>query len=102
MGLVNFDLAKIFTYIVATYYTIKYFSERQFSYSLCPNLEGIKDALSYKLRRLAIGQNCCACAQARLLELERAAQVLRVLTDLLGRSPSKVRGDVCSLSWSGG
>ena len=29
-------------------------------YSQCPNLEGIKDALSYKFRRLTIGQNCCA------------------------------------------
>ena len=31
-----------------------------FLYSPCPNLEGIKDALSYKFRRLTIGQNCCA------------------------------------------
>ena len=33
--------------------------------SPCPNLEGIKDALSYKFRRLTIGQNCCAmCTNA--------------------------------------
>ena len=39
-----------------------YFSENQFSYySLYPNLEGIKDALSYKFRRLMIGQNCAVC-----------------------------------------
>ena len=31
-----------------------------FLYNLCPILEGIKDALSYKFRRLTIGQNCCA------------------------------------------
>ena len=31
-----------------------------FLYSPCPNPEGIKDALSYKFRRLTIGQNCCA------------------------------------------
>ena len=29
-------------------------------YTLYPNLEGIKDALSYKFRRLTIGQNYCA------------------------------------------
>ena len=31
-----------------------------FLYSPCPNLEGIKDALFYKFRRLTIGQNCSA------------------------------------------
>ena len=37
------------------------FSRRSiFLYSPCPNLEGIKDALSYKFGRLMIGQNCCA------------------------------------------
>ena len=29
-------------------------------YSLYPNLEGIKDVLSYKVKRFMIGQNCCA------------------------------------------
>ena len=29
-------------------------------YSPCPNPEDIKDALSYKFRRLTIGQSCCA------------------------------------------
>ena len=29
-------------------------------YSPYPNLEGTKDALCYKFRRLTIGQNCCA------------------------------------------
>ena len=32
-----------------------------FLYSACPNLEGIKDPLSYKFRRLTIGQNCAVC-----------------------------------------
>ena len=36
-------------------------------YSPCPNLEGIKDVLSYKFRRLTIGQNCCAVCKTRLL-----------------------------------
>ena len=31
-----------------------------FSYSLCPFLEGTKDMLCYKSRRLTIGQNCRA------------------------------------------
>ena len=42
------------------YTTKKFFRRSIFLYSLCPNLEGIKDALSYKFRRLTIGQNCCA------------------------------------------
>ena len=43
-------------------YNEKYFSDDQFSYySPCPNLEGIKDALSYKFRRLMIGQNNLLC-----------------------------------------
>ena len=37
-----------------------FFRATIFLYSPCPNLEGIKDALSYKFRRLTIGQNCCA------------------------------------------
>ena len=37
-----------------------FFRKSIFLYSACPNLEGIKDALSYKFRRLMIGQNCCA------------------------------------------
>ena len=42
-------------------YTMKnIFQTDIFLYSPCPNLEGIKDALSYKFRRLTIGQNCCA------------------------------------------
>ena len=41
-------------------YITKIFLRRIFfiCYSLCPYLEGIKDALCYKLRRLMIGQNC--------------------------------------------
>ena len=37
-----------------------FFKATIFLYSPCPNLEGIKDALFYKFRRLTIGQNCCA------------------------------------------
>ena len=45
-----------------TIYNEKYFSDNQFSYivRVLLNLDGIKDALSYKFRRLTIGQNCCA------------------------------------------
>ena len=39
-------------------YTTKIFFRWKI-YSPYPNLEGIKDALSYKFRRLTIGQNCC-------------------------------------------
>ena len=40
----------------------KIFSRQSiFLYSPCPNLEGIEDALSYKFRRLTIGQNCAVC-----------------------------------------
>ena len=46
------------------YYTMEnIFRQILFLYSPCPNLpgpEGIKDALSYRFRRLVIGQNCCA------------------------------------------
>ena len=45
-------------YALLYIYNEKYFSF--FLYSPCPNLEGIKDALSYKFRRHTIGQNCCA------------------------------------------
>ena len=49
--------------INTTGYLVIYFSDRRsiFLYSPCPNLEGIKDALSYKFRRLTIGQNCAMC-----------------------------------------
>ena len=38
----------------------KYFRAIIFLYSPYPYLEGIKDALCYKFRRLTIGQNCNA------------------------------------------
>ena len=38
-----------------------FFRATIFLYSPCPNLEGIKDALSYKFRILTIGQNCAVC-----------------------------------------
>ena len=37
-----------------------------FLYSLCHYLEGRKDALCYKFRRLRIGQNIEPCAQTRV------------------------------------
>ena len=37
-----------------------FFRRSFFLYSPCPYLEGIKDALCYKFRRLTIGQNCSA------------------------------------------
>ena len=43
-----------------------FFRRSIFLYSPCPNLEGIKDALSYKFRILTIGQSCCAVCTTRL------------------------------------
>ena len=43
-----------------TCYTIYNENISFFIYSPCPYLEGIKDALSYKFRKLTIDQNCCA------------------------------------------
>ena len=45
------------------YYYIQrkiFFRATIFLHSPCPNLEGIKDALSYKFRRVTIDQNSCA------------------------------------------
>ena len=43
-----------------------FFRQWFFLYSLCSNLEGIKDALCYKFRRPTIDQNCSAvCAGHR-------------------------------------
>ena len=54
------DVYIYYTHVVI-YIQRKIFLRRSiFLYSSCPNLEGIKDALSYKFRRLMIGQNCCA------------------------------------------
>ena len=47
-------------YVILYSYNEKYFSDNRISYSLCLNLEGIKDALCYKFRRPTIGQNCTA------------------------------------------
>ena len=38
-----------------------FFRATIFLYSPCPNLEDIKDGLSYKFRRFIIGQNCAMC-----------------------------------------
>ena len=52
---------QFFFCLVRVYIQRKIFFRRSiFLYSPCPNLEGIKDALAYKFRRLTIGQNCCA------------------------------------------
>ena len=42
-------------------YNEKYFSDDQFYYIMCPNLEGTKDALGYKFRIIVV-----LCAQTRL------------------------------------
>ena len=53
---------QMYNVILLLYYIQRkiFFRATIFLYSPCPNLEGIKDALSYKFRRLTIGQNCCA------------------------------------------
>ena len=89
-----------------------FFRRSIFLYSPCPNLEGIKDALSYKFRRLTIGQNCCAVctnevAKARLGAVEmhsraRASGASAARFDRPAWQATEARGDVCSLSWSGG
>ena len=62
-----------------TIYTIYVYSKNYFSddhfflYSLCPNLEGIKDALFYKFRRPAIGQICSAVCTNKGGHKERTA-----------------------------
>ena len=40
-----------------------------FLYSLCPNLEGIKDAPCYKFRSPTIGQNCAVCTSEGAIEM---------------------------------
>ena len=84
-----------------------------FLYSPCPNLEGIKDAFSYKFRRLTIGQNCVPCAQTRLprprghrdafssSSERRKCRAFQQACLAGHRASSEARGDVCSLSWSG-
>ena len=45
-------------------------------YSPCPNLEGTKDALFYKFRRLMIGQNCSAmCTKLMRVAIEMHSRV---------------------------
>ena len=52
----HFQFISIWLYYIQR----KIFFRRSFSlYSPCPNLEGIKDALPYKFRRLTIGQLLC-------------------------------------------
>ena len=58
-----------------------------FSYSPCPYLEGVKDALCLKFRRFTIGQNCSAVCTNKgghrdAFSNERC-EVLRVLRGLL-------------------
>ena len=84
--------------------------------SPCPNLEGINDALSYKFRRLMIGQNCCAVCTNKVaralgaIEMHSQARASgasaacfdRPARQAGHRASSEARGDVCSLPWSGG
>ena len=81
-------------------------------YSPCPNLEGIKNALSYKFRRLTIV--VVPCAQTRLprpwghrdafssSSERRKRRAFGQACSAGHRASSEARGDVCSLSWSGG
>ena len=69
-----------------------FFRATIFLYSLCPNLEGTKDAFFYKFRRLTIGQNCSAVctnegSHRDAFSSERH-EVPRVLRGLLSRPPS--------------
>ena len=83
-----------------------------FLYSPCPNLEGIKDALPYKFRRLTIGQNyCTVCTnegvmaqgpQKRILERTAQSGAFRETCSAGHQTSSEARGEVCSLSQSGG
>ena len=71
-----------------------------------------KDVLCYKFRRLTIGQNCSVCAQTRVaIEMHSfleqtvwstASFERPVQQATCHRASSKVRDEVCSLSWSGG
>ena len=84
------------------------------TYSLCPILEGKKDALSYKFRRLILVRIVVLCAQTRLLgprghrdafsssSKQRKRRAFRQACLAGHWALSKVRGDICSLSWSGG
>ena len=79
-------------------------------YSLCPNLESIKDALCYKFRRATINQNCSAVCTNKgghrdaFLILNERREVLRISRGLLSRPRaesrvrSKGRDEVYSLS----
>ena len=44
---------------IILYPTKIFFRQTFFLYSPYPNLEGIKDVLSYKFRRLMLDRNCC-------------------------------------------
>ena len=48
-----------------------FFRATIFLYSPCPNLQGIKDALSYKFRRVTIGQNSCAVCTNEVARAKR-------------------------------
>ena len=89
-----------FNFIVLYMYTTKnIFQSDNFLYSPCPNLEGIKDALSYKFRRLMIGQNkiVVPCARTRLPgcrgHRDARASDTSVSTGLLGTPPSLKRSE---------
>ena len=62
-----------------------------FLYSPCPNLEGIKDALSYKFRRLTIGQNCCAVCTNQMHSRARASGASAARFDRPARQATEPR-----------
>ena len=68
-------MQRIFVVYMLLYYIQRkiFFRRSIFLYSPCPNLEGIKDALSYTFRRLMIGQNCCAVCTNKVARARGAA-----------------------------
>ena len=93
-----------------TIYNKKYFSDGHFSY---PNLEGIKDTLSYKFRRLTIGtwsellcrvhkQGCHGLGaietHSRLTANSAKRCAFRETCSAGHRASSEAKGEVCSLS----
>ena len=100
--------------IIILYYSLQrkiFFKAIFFLYSLCPSLEGIKDELFYKFRRLII---VVPCAQMRLpgprahrdafssSSERRKRRAFRQACLAGHRASSEARGDVRSFSWSGG
>ena len=109
--LTSYPVVMLVSYIggcVVILYTRKNIFQTIFLYSLCPNLEGIKDALCYKFRRPTIGKNCSAVCtnkgghrDAFSNERREAPRVSRGLLSMQAtchRASSEARDEVCSLS----